>query len=214
MKTQFIRAVAVGAIALASAGSALAIDPTLTTTPGLEFTGGTVVNNQSSRNLTLGYEFVVAAPVTVNALAYYNYVGTPSHEVGLWDSSGNLLVSAAVMSTDTLIGSFLYHPIDPVALQSGSRYVVGGLNLGGEWVLSASSIQTASGIQYLQNRYSGSSSSLTYPTSTFSGEDYGYFGGSIGIAPVPEPETYAMMVAGIGLIGCMARRRKLQQASA
>ncbi|WP_374358318.1 FxDxF family PEP-CTERM protein [Pseudoduganella danionis] len=29
-----------------------------------------------------------------------------------------------------------------------------------------------------------------------------------GIAAVPEPETYAMLVAGLGLVGLMARRRK------
>lgn len=28
------------------------------------------------------------------------------------------------------------------------------------------------------------------------------------LAPVPEPETYAMMLAGLGLVGFMARRRK------
>lgn len=33
-------------------------------------------------------------------------------------------------------------------------------------------------------------------------------------APVPEPETYAMMLAGLGLLGFVARRRKQQQASA
>ena len=27
-------------------------------------------------------------------------------------------------------------------------------------------------------------------------------------APVPEPETYAMLLAGLGLIGAMSRRRK------
>ncbi len=32
-------------------------------------------------------------------------------------------------------------------------------------------------------------------------------------APVPEPETYAMMLTGIGLLAGMARRRRQQQAS-
>ncbi len=34
--------------------------------------------------------------------------------------------------------------------------------------------------------------------------DSGYFGGS---APVPEPETYAMLLAGLGLVGFAARRK-------
>ena len=28
--------------------------------------------------------------------------------------------------------------------------------------------------------------------------------------PIPEPETYAMLLAGLGLLGCMARRKKQQ----
>jgi len=32
------------------------------------------------------------------------------------------------------------------------------------------------------------------------------------VAPVPEPETYAMLLAGLGLMGFMVRRRKSEQA--
>jgi len=43
----------------------------------------------------------------------------------------------------------------------------------------------------------------------------GAFGGSYGItlsaAPVPEPETFAMLLAGLGLVGTIARRRKTAQ---
>lgn len=34
--------------------------------------------------------------------------------------------------------------------------------------------------------------------------------GQLLLAPVPEPETYAMMMAGLGLIGLAARRKRLQ----
>lgn len=31
---------------------------------------------------------------------------------------------------------------------------------------------------------------------------------TVGVSPTPEPETYAMMIAGLGLVGSIARRRK------
>ena len=31
------------------------------------------------------------------------------------------------------------------------------------------------------------------------------------IVPVPEPESYAMMLAGLGLVGAVAKRRKSKQ---
>ncbi len=41
----------------------------------------------------------------------------------------------------------------------------------------------------------------------------GSYGGNVNlVTAVPEPETYAMMLAGLGLLGAVARRRKAKQA--
>jgi hypothetical protein len=40
------------------------------------------------------------------------------------------------------------------------------------------------------------------------GSDLPDFRAHIQVMPIPEPETYALMLAGLGLVGFMARRRK------
>ena len=50
------------------------------------------------------------------------------------------------------------------------------------------------------NQSASSKNSLLYAMAVHSGDV---------MAPVPEPETYAMLLAGLGVIGAVARRRKL-----
>jgi hypothetical protein len=45
-------------------------------------------------------------------------------------------------------------------------------------------------------------------------DNHGAFTASVTLAPVPEPETHAMMLAGIGLLGFAARRRRQKDALA
>lgn len=45
-------------------------------------------------------------------------------------------------------------------------------------------------------------------TGTATGLAGGVYSVSISAAPVPEPETYAMLLAGLGLMGAITRRRK------
>ncbi len=39
-------------------------------------------------------------------------------------------------------------------------------------------------------------------------DDGASFGGAMMLMPVPEPETYGMMLGGLGVLGFLARRRK------
>lgn len=38
---------------------------------------------------------------------------------------------------------------------------------------------------------------------------FGSYGGNLVVSPIPEPEIYAMMLAGLGLLSFVARRRKV-----
>lgn len=45
-------------------------------------------------------------------------------------------------------------------------------------------------------------------TGTITGAHGGSYLADLHVTPVPEPETYAMLLAGLGLMGAIARRRK------
>ena len=89
--------------------------------------------------------------------------------------------------------------ITGVSLYSGAGDLITAGTLGSSgamdiWTLSADSL--ALGNYYLQ--VSGTMVSNTGAS----------FGGSVMLAPVPEPETYGMLLAGLGITAWVARRRR------
>lgn len=48
---------------------------------------------------------------------------------------------------------------------------------------------------------------------TKEGSSHATYSGTLTLSPIPEPETYAMILAGLGLMGFIARRRKQNAAA-
>jgi hypothetical protein len=140
-----------------------------------------------------------------------------SHKVGIFDSSGALLVSTIIPSgTGSLLeGHFRYADIAPLKLDAGQTYtasafhptrfsdVAGGADLNDILVNPAISLPTFPG------RFIHGGTDLEFPTSIatneFNGSPFG-FNPNFLLTPVPIPPTIWLL--GSGLLGLVGFRKK------
>ena len=200
-----LAAVAALSIVTGAASSALAL------TPAVEYTSADQATD--SRPFSIGYVFDLTSAVTVDALAYWDDGLANSHQVGIWDVVGNLLVSTTVAGDDTLVGHFRWDSVAPVTLAAG-RYTIAGEFLGNLFPVSATGITNIAQYSYVGSVQS--QGGFQQPTDSF-GADYGGNGlivanfsvvsGSVADA-IPEPATWGLMILGFGGIGAVLRRRR------
>jgi hypothetical protein len=163
---------------------------------------------------SLGYQFVANTALQVNSLGYYDsgldgLVG--NHSVGIYSAGGALLGSAVVGPTaTTLLGDFRYVNLgSPINLAAGATYYIAG-TVGGNadgWVYQAANIIT-SGINYTGSYYAASVTTLTFPVSPGTGREYMTV--NFNAVPVAEPQIYALMLAGRGIVGLVGHRRRVR----
>lgn len=110
-------------------------------------------------------------------------------------SSLDAIISSVSHSADTgldITGVSLYNATGDMLVSSGHSLQSGSIDV---WTVSTNNL--TAGNYYLQ--VSGNLVS----------DQAASFGGAVAMAaPVPEPETYGMMLAGLGVLGFLARRRK------
>jgi hypothetical protein len=178
-------------------------------TPAVEYTS--VTNLSDGRAFTLGYSFTTSVDLNINALGFWDDGQGTDHQVGIWDSLGNLLLSTTVLGTDTISGHYRWHDVS-YALTAGS-YVIGGEYTGGEFPADAQGVTTISGYTWgsdLQIDGAG----LIFPTTDTSGS-YGQNGiliPNFSVDSTEAPEPLSIGLTGFGLLAFAIRRKLASRA--
>jgi len=167
-----------------------------------------------------GINFNVTSAVTVTGLGYYEGPIFVPHQVALFDSSGTQLAVSSIDSTDAVDGHFRYHAVNAFTLGVGSYQLVGvSQNDLYEW--NGTPFIVDPNLTYIGNQWqlAGANTNPNVPEwMSFTAQNdvsNGYWGPDLRLAgAIPEPETYAMLLAGLGLMGFVARRRKQKLATA
>jgi len=207
--------------------------PAIADGPAVDFSViGAVANNWSStqNGFSMGWEFDVLEPIAVSRLGYFNYgpdrqavpIGqepgiVTSHEVGIFDSNGLLLVSTTINPGDPVQGNWVWKSLEaPFSLPVGTGYRIAGLTGPTDlYTYSVPDITVDPSIRYVTNRYirtpTGTLINPLYTTSAYPG--YHFFGPNMDITAMPDvvPEPALLQLPFLLGMGGFAywRRRKV-----
>jgi hypothetical protein len=176
-------------------------------TLALDITGGRVYTDYS---WSLGWQFTVNSPITVDGLAFYDNTDTQSHLVGIYnDTTQALLVSTTVTTANCGIGTapWCVNSVAPTLLGIGT-YDIMAVTGTDNWVYSPTTLTTIPQIAFVQDEwYDPPTDALTFPNSTNGNQ--GDFGPSFTVeSGVPEPASFLLIGGGLLLAAGLRRRRQ------
>lgn len=178
----------------------------------IDFTGTTIDWNDGY-NYSMGWSFTPTQDINVSALGVYaapdfttgERVFTETHEVGIYDSNGQLLAFTTVSDSDALEGFFRYSSLSAlVTLEEGKTYYVIAAMGADQYTWDPEGFSVSSLITFGDSYYI-ESSSLAFPTDSDPGT-IGYFGANMKISPVPIPGAIWLVGSSLPAIGVLRRR--------
>jgi len=179
-------------------------------TTALTFTGGQ--GNNVEQNVMAGWRFQTTQSVTVDNLGVYGLRGglVFSHQVGIWDSGGNLLATGTVPAGNSgaFVNNFWFTPVAPVMLQAGQIFTVAAFygSPGEEIVTLLANVTTDPAITYV-DRATSLTTMFSFPINNNALNLSGDFGANFTYAAAtPEPASFLLLGIGLALI-TVGRRR-------
>ncbi len=198
---------------MAAAISILAAGTAHANTAIASFTGGTSFGAFGTDE-TVGFVFTTNSALSVTALGWFGTNGAvnASHEIGIWNAGGTLLGSATVTPGAVDGTNVRYIGVTPISLASGQQYFIGGrdtLGDGDNYLTSVSDLVTDAAITFNGSATSAAGTGFAFPGSINNISTGGRFGANFqfSVAAVPEPQSWALMIVGFGLVGGAMRRR-------
>jgi hypothetical protein len=169
------------------------------------FESNSVGGGYAYGNVAAGWSFTGGSGVSSNGTAWRGTTSSGSHFAFLQNTAS---ISQSFVSTSAFNYTFFFDTALRAFYNAGQRVVVqlNGNQIGAftpttSWSsVSVSALNVGAGTHTLS--FLGTNPTHASDTSAFIDNV------SISVSPVPEPETYALMLAGLGLMGSLARRRK------
>jgi hypothetical protein len=189
-------------------------------TPIFDFIAGSG-SASAGNNATYGFDFVVTGTQTITSLGIFDFGSNGlinSHDVGLFDNTGNLLASTTItnglatpVASTASSGQYLARAIGPVTLTAGTYVLAATYTALDDRFGSFTSLSSTPGFAFGTSRFVLGTTALTFPGgSAADGVPFGpmAFTGAIASTAAPEPGSLALLLPVAGMAGMVLRKRR------